>query len=87
MDNLRIHLSRLVMSVLLTLVLPLALAIFVDYSLGWTPFTTIGASLFFIPLSTVVVTRTVLAELNRIIQQVAPVEPESMATHQEPTAI
>ena len=75
MDSVRINIRRLITSILVSLVLPLGLAILLDYSLGWTPFTTIGASLFFIPLSTVIVTRVVLAELDQVIQKVAPLEP------------
>lgn len=76
MDSVRINIRRLITSILVSLVLPLGLAILLDYSLGWTPFTTIGASLFFIPLSTVIVTRVALAELDQVIQRVAPLEPE-----------
>lgn len=75
MDSVRINIRRLITSILVSLVLPLGLAILLDYSLGWTPFTTIGASLFFIPLSTVIVTRVALAELDQVIQKVAPLEP------------
>ncbi len=74
MNPIRIDIRRLTTSLLLTLVLPLAVALLVDYSLGWMPLTTIGASLLFIPLSTVVVVKTALAELDRVIQGVAPVE-------------
>jgi len=76
MDSVRINIRRLITSILVSLVLPLGLAILLDYSLGWTPFTTIGASLFFIPLSTVIVTRVALAELDQVIQKVAPLEPD-----------
>lgn len=76
MDSVRINIRRLITSILVSLVLPLGLAILLDYSLGWTPFTTIGASLFFIPLSTVIVTRVALAELDQVIQRVAPLEPD-----------
>ncbi|MCX6045090.1 MAG: hypothetical protein NT075_08250 [Chloroflexi bacterium] len=83
MDNTRINIQRLSMSILITLLLPLVLAVLVDYSLGWMPWTTIGASLVFIPLSTIVVTRATLSELDKVIRQVAPVEPESVATTPE----
>ncbi|MFN8488354.1 MAG: hypothetical protein U0350_12220 [Caldilineaceae bacterium] len=76
MDSVRINIRRLITSILVSLVLPLGLAILLDYSLGWTPFTTIGASLIFIPLSTVIVTRVALAELDQVIQRVAPLDPD-----------
>jgi hypothetical protein len=87
MDNTRINIQRLLMSILITLLLPLALAVLVDYSLGWMPWTTIGASLIFIPLSTIVVTRATLSELDKIIRQVAPVEPENGVTNPEPIVL
>jgi len=74
MDSVRINIRRLITSILVSLVLPLALAILLDHSLGWTPLATIGASLFFIPLSTVIVTRAALSELDQIIQRVAPLD-------------
>ena len=77
MSSVRINIRRLIMGILVTLVLPLALAILMDYTLGWAPFATIGASLFFIPLSTVVVTRATLSELDKVIQKVAPLDYES----------
>ncbi len=87
MDNTRINIQRLSISILLTLLLPLALAILVDYSLGWMPWTTIGASLIFIPLSTVVVTRAALSELDKVIRQVTPVEPEPGVINQESVSL
>ncbi len=83
MDNTRINIQRLLMRLLITLLLPLALAVLADYSLGWMPWTTIGASLIFIPLSTIVVTRATLSELDKVIRQVTPVEPENVAANPE----
>jgi hypothetical protein len=74
MKNMLINVRRLGMLVLLSLVLPLAGVILLDISLGLMPFLTIGATLIFVPLSTVLVTRATLAELTLVIQAVAPLE-------------
>jgi hypothetical protein len=74
MENMLINVRRLGMLVLLSLVLPLAGIIILDISLGLMPFLTIGATLIFVPLSTVLVTRATLAELGLVIQAVAPLE-------------
>jgi hypothetical protein len=74
MKNMLINVRRLGILVLLSLVLPLAGIIILDISLGLMPFLTIGATLIFVPLSTVLVTRATLAELGLVIQAVAPLE-------------
>jgi len=58
-------------------VLPLTILILVDFALGWTPLLTIVASVIFIPLSSIIVIRATLSELDRVIQAVAPVELDS----------
>ena len=74
LEPVRINIRYLANCVLLSLVLPGALALGLDLSLGWMPMLTIGAAIIFIPLSTVIVTRATLAELDRVIQMVAPLE-------------
>ena len=73
----RIHIGRLAMSVLLSLILPMLVVIWVDYNLGLVPWLTIVASLILIPLASVIVIRTTLAEFDRVIELVAPPEPET----------
>jgi hypothetical protein len=71
------NVRRLAMNVLVSLVLPLTILILVDFALGWTPLLTIVASVIFIPLSSIIVIRATLSELDRVIQAVAPVELDS----------
>lgn len=76
MPSTTIDIYRLCSSLLSTLILPMSIVVLVDYSWGWMPLLTIIASLILIPLSSLIVVRTILAELDRIIESVAPVEPE-----------
>jgi len=71
------NVRRLAMNVLVSLVLPLTILILVDFALGWTPLLTIVASVIFIPLSSIIVIRATLSELDRVIQAVAPLELDS----------
>lgn len=71
------------MGVLWSLVLPLAIAILLDFSLGSMPLITIGASIIFVPLSSLIVIRATLAELDRVIQQVAPLEQDQSLEHKQ----
>lgn len=73
----RINIRRLSIGLLLSLVLPLSIAILADLNLGLAPFLTIGASIIFIPLASVIVIRATLSEFDRVIQAVAPFEPEN----------
>lgn len=73
----RINVQRLLRGLVTSLIAPLLLAILFDWQLGWFPLITIGATVIFIPLSTVVVVRAALAELDQIIQQVAPIVVEA----------
>lgn len=72
----RINLQRLLYSVLTTLVIPLLLALLIDQQFGWFPLSTIGATIVFIPLSTFVVVRAALSEMDQLIQKLAPVDVE-----------
>jgi hypothetical protein len=72
----RINLRRLTGILLASLVAPLGMALLLDLSLGWMPILTIAATVIFVPLSTVLVVRATLAELDLVISQVAPLDPE-----------
>lgn len=72
----RINVQRLAGILLASLLLPLGAALVLDLSLGWMPLLTIGATVIFIPLSTVLVIRATLAELDMVINSVAPLEPD-----------
>ncbi len=71
----RINVRRLASSVVFSLWLPVGLAILFDWQLGFFPWLTIGASIIFIPLSTFIVIRAALAEMDQLIQTVAPSQP------------
>ncbi len=71
----RINVQKLLSRFVFSLVLPMVLAILIDLQGGWFPWVTIVAIVLFIPLSTVVVIRTALSEMDQLIQQVAPLEP------------
>lgn len=63
------------LGLLLTLILPVSVAILSDWWLATSPFLTMAASLICIPLATVVVIRMALKELDRVIAEVAPPDP------------
>ena len=77
MQTTRLNIRRLTISILVSLVLPLAIVVLLDLNLGLTPLLTIVASMILIPLSSIIVIRTVLSELDRVIQEVAPLEIDS----------
>lgn len=74
--DVRLNVRRLLLSLLSTFVLPMLFAIFVDFQVGMFPWLTIIASLVFIPLSTFVVIRAALSEMDRLIEEIAPEESE-----------
>jgi hypothetical protein len=76
MKTARINVRRLTTLIFLSLLAPMAVAIVLDMGLGWMPIFTIGAAVIFIPLSSVIVVRATLAELEMVIQAVAPLEPD-----------
>jgi hypothetical protein len=87
----RIDLWRGVKAVLLTLVIPMSIAIIADVTMGTLPWLTIVAVVICIPLASVVVNRTLLAEFDRVVALVAPEEePEATvlpAESAEPNSI
>jgi hypothetical protein len=78
----RINLWRGVKVLLLTLVIPMSIAGIADVTMGTLPWLTIVAVVICIPLASVVVNRTLLAEFDRVVALVAPeeaTEPEAAA--------
>ena len=65
---------RLTRLVIISLVLPVLVAVVADYLLDTLPWITIMVSLVVIPLSSIVVIRASLVEFDKIIQDVAPVD-------------
>lgn len=70
----RIDLWRGVKALLLTLVIPMSIAVISDMAMGTLPWLTIAGVIICIPLATIVVNRTVLAEFDRVVTMVAPKE-------------
>ena len=77
----RIASRRLLSRLLWALLLPVAAAFAADAVLGTRPLLAVAAAIVCIPLATVLVSRTALTELNKVIQQVAPAD----AADDEPT--
>lgn len=72
--TIRIDLWRGVKALLLTLVIPMSIVVISDMAMGTLPWLTIAGVIICIPLATVVVNRTVLAEFDRVVAIVAPEE-------------
>jgi len=72
----RINVQRLLRSVVVSLLLPITLAVLMDMQFGWFPLVTIGATVIFIPLSTFIVIRAALSEMDQVIQKLAPLDIE-----------
>ena len=70
----RIDLWRGVKALLLTLVIPMSIAAISDMAMGTLPWLTIAGVIICIPLATIVVNRSVLAEFDRVVAIVAPDE-------------
>ena len=75
MQDARINVRRLAKTLFLSLILPVVLAALVDSLAGTYPWFVIAAAVICIPLSTVIVIRMALAELEAVIRQVAPAPP------------
>jgi hypothetical protein len=82
----RIDVRRALKALLLTLVLPVTAAVLIDVTTGLLPSLTIVAALICIPLATIVVNRTVLAEFERVVKIVAPELPPVDASAMAETA-
>jgi len=74
MDSVFIDIRRLIQTLVLSLFLPLSIALSIDIFYGYMPFCTIFAVTIFIPLSTVIVIRTVLSQMDNMLQEIAPIQ-------------
>lgn len=81
--DVRINTQRLLRSIISSLLLPVTVAVLIDLQVGWFPLLTIGATIIFIPLSTVIVIRAALSEMDQVIQKVAPLDLESNVADSE----
>jgi hypothetical protein len=68
----RIDWRKLLLPFLFIMVLPSVVAILVDYWLGSLPFITIVVILICFPTATILVTKTALREMDRVIAEVTP---------------
>lgn len=75
----RIRVWSLVQRLLLSLVLPVSVALLLDWALGTLPWLTMAASLLCIPLATLIVGNATLREFERVVALVAPYEAETSA--------
>ena len=72
----RINTRKLAAIFLLGLLLPVSAAMVIDLSLGSLPTVSIVAIVICFPVAAILISRTALRELDRVIQEVAPPEPE-----------
>lgn len=68
---------RLTKWLLLTLILPVLLAISIDLLIGMLPILTLVTSLICIPVATFFVGRAILSEMDRVLAVLAPEVPKS----------
>ncbi len=76
----RLQLWPLTVRLLLSLVLPVSVALLLDWSLGTMPWLTLITSLLCIPLATVIVGSAVLRDFERVLAQVAPADAAELDT-------
>jgi hypothetical protein len=81
MEPVRINVRRLATLVFASLIVPMAIALLLDFGLGSTPLFTICATVIFVPLSSLIVVRATLAEFEAVIQAVAPLESDQPELH------
>jgi hypothetical protein len=79
----RINTRKLAAILLLGLLLPVTAALAVDLTIGTLPTVSIVAIVVCFPTAAILISRTVLHELDRVIQEVAPPESD-VETQQEP---
>jgi len=82
--KLRLDWRRLLRQWTLLLGLPCTLAIGLDWWLGSLPWITLVAIVIFIPTAAIVISRTALREMDRIIEVVAPPLPEVVPERDPP---
>jgi len=70
----RINVRQIGLIFAATLVIPLAVGVFVDIVFGTVPMATLVLGFIAIPLSSLFVLRSTLSEFDRVIQEVAPLE-------------
>ncbi len=76
MDGKQAHVDwqQLSIRLLLSLIAPVSFALILDWWLATLPLITMIVGLICIPIATVVVVRTALSELDRVIAEVAPLD-------------
>ncbi len=70
--QIRIDWRRLTKRLMLTLIVPVLLAITFDLLIGTLPILTLVTSLICIPVATIFVSRAILSEMDRVLTVLAP---------------
>lgn len=78
--------GRMAKNMVLALVLPVALAIAADIVAGTWPFITLIVSALAFPIAGIIVLRTTMQELNKVIQALAPEEDDEQEASGKATA-
>ena len=77
MQEPRVDIRRLLRVLLLTGIVPLAFLIWVDLASGFWPILTLVGTVVFLPLGSFLVGRAALDEMNKVIDEVAPLDEAS----------
>ena len=86
MNHQRIDLRKLALILMFVLVVPSVLLWSIDQILGTTPILTIAAILLCFPTAAFLLNRTALQEMDRVIQEVAPLLPDAEIVETEDCA-
>ena len=77
MQEPRVDIRRLLRVLLIAGIMPLTFLIWIDLASGYWPIFTLAGIAIFLPLGSFLVGRAALDEMNKVIEQVAPLGEES----------
>ncbi len=80
MQKTRIHLGRMALVLLVTLLMPLIIGVLLDLLLSTTPWVTVVMACISLPISAFFVVRQGLWEMRQVIDTVAPAETDTMTS-------
>ena len=78
MNGPRVDVQRLLKVLFLSMVLTLSVVILIDYFVGTWPFLTIISLALILPIGTLFGSRAALAEMNKVIAEVAPPDDDNV---------
>ncbi len=81
MNGPRIDIQRLLQVLFLSMLLPLSVMILLDYLVGFWPFLTIISLTIILPIGTLLTSRAVLIEMNKVIAEVAPLDGDNVDSY------